>query len=163
MKNKKLLLAAVILFIVLFTGVVYAAESGSLTFTGRVARTSILDLELENISLNDIRFGEIVETADANKKSMRFYVLLTQPGDTRIINFNIVNAGNMAARLQELDVVTPEASAGVAITWTPLANLVIMPGESAGPFAVTITWDIEEQNLPSGSFDVEAFINYSQT
>ena len=162
MRNKSLLSASAILFTALLTGIVYAAEAGALTFTGRVARTSILDLELQNISLNGTRFGEFVELADENKKSMHFYVLLIEPGDTRTISFNILNSGNMAAKLEDLDVVTPDLSTGLGVEWTPLDSLIIMPGESSGPFSLTVYWDISEPDLISGSYDVEVFILYSQ-
>ena len=161
--KKKLLYIAAVFFVLLFMGIVYAAETNAITFTGRVARTDNLNLELRDISLSDIRFGEIVEFSDANRKSMRFYVLLTEPGDSRIISFYIYNSGNMAAKLSGLNVNNPEASMGVALSYSPLENVVVLPGGKSGPHTVTVSWDITEQDLPSGSFDIAAFINYSQT
>ncbi|MCL2817126.1 MAG: hypothetical protein FWD39_01905, partial [Clostridiales bacterium] len=98
MKKRGLLIAITIFAALLFSGVVYAAGSHGLVFTGRVARTSFLNLDLADIAIANIRPGESADLADVTKKSLRFNVLLIEPGDSRSISFNMSNTGNMAAR-----------------------------------------------------------------
>ena len=163
MKNRGLLIAIAIFIVLLSTGIVYAVEYGTLTFTGRVARTYVLNLDLTSVTVGAPRPGEIVEIADVNKKSMFFNLLLIEPGDSRTITFHILNTGNMAARLGNLNTSDPDISTVLVVTWPSLDDILIMPGQNAGPFTVTVTWDAGAQNVISGSVNFGAYIDYAQT
>ena len=163
MKNRVLIIITIAIATLLLMSVVYAVESGTLTFTGYVARTTILNLELSDLAIDAPRPGETLEFADTTKKGMRINVLLIEPGDTRIVTFYILNSGNMAARLGNLNTTTPDPSTGVVITWPPLDNIVVLPGQRAGPYTVTVIWDVSAQTAPAGTVYFDAYIDYTQT
>ena len=123
----------------------------------------MLNLELARVGIYDIRPGEVAELLDANMKSMRFNVLLLEPGDMRTINFHVSNTGNMAARLGDLKGVNPDPSTGVEVLWPALDHLIVMPGQSAGPYSIIVLWNTHMQDVPSGSVYFEANIVYAQT
>jgi len=162
-RNSGLLISICVLAVLLLSGSAYAAGTNTITLTGLAARTKFLNLEFSNLSIENPRPGESVNFMDVNNKSMHFNVQLIEAGDVRRVSFSLANKGNLSIRIIEIVSFNHEAEFGVLVLWPALENLVVHPGQIAGPYTINVSWNIEAQDVQSGSAHIEAYINYIQT
>jgi len=165
MKTKNNIAIAVFVFIsLMLTGIVYAASTGNLEYSGYVARSVNVDLQIANATLLNPRTGETVTVSPAlDYKTIQINVNLVQPGDERIIEFQIENIGSVSATLDNLITSNPDPTlSGIIITWPQLTNLTILPTQTSQVFQIKIKWDLYNPVVTSGMYNYTATINYAQ-
>jgi len=126
-----------------------------------VVFTPPLNLELTNPAVKAIRPGESIDL-DPDRKTMGFTVLLVEPGDQRVITFQIRNTGSNPALLQNLSPKNPDSSSGVSVQWPTMNNVVLDAASTSPEFTVLVMWEPSAIGAPEGVVNFSAAIQYTQ-
>ena len=155
------------LVVFLVSGIVYAATMGTLQINGEVRRKSG-----SGTSTNDaVRFydasfvggrrtGEAISIpAITDFQSMNIVAQLLQPGDTRTIQFRVINAGTTAVRLRDVQTSAETSNTGLAVAWPDqiansanLTNFVLLPGNISNTFLIQLSWNTTQPGVTTGVF-----------
>ena len=142
------LLAPVLGFgVLLFSGVVYAAMSGNLDFSGTVSRNSNCALNIEsaiNVDPSTTSIAQADHTIAASVDSatrniLTFSTNLEYQADAKHITFQVMNVGNCIMELEDL-VIHQAPDNGVQVTWPDLDGIVLEPGETTGSKTIVVAW-----------------------
>lgn len=165
MKNKGLKIGVVLFALLFSTGVVYAATTGTLSFSGQATFTGHAELIFTDVALLNPRDGEraSVNSILNDNKTLLINVDLIQPEDYRIVTFKIKNTGSRTVQLGELIKNNPNPATGVAVIWPNLDGLVVFPGTTSNEFQIRIYWDVAYYMVGSGAVEFSASIAYQQT
>ena len=100
--RKRLSFLLLIFFITIITGAVYAATNGTLVFSNSItlARTNtelkVTEHTAYAVSSSGNGYGRY--TIDSSGKIVTFEILLTEPGDSVTLYYNLINTGNTNAK-----------------------------------------------------------------
>ncbi|MCL1790000.1 MAG: hypothetical protein FWG40_01365 [Peptococcaceae bacterium] len=161
MKPHGYLITAGILLTLSLSSTAYAYYTKSLKLTGSVVLTPPLNLELTEAAIQIMRPGESM-TLDPNKKSLRFYVSLVDPGDQRIVNFKVKNTGSNPVLLQNMLPQNPDPATGVSVQWPAMNNIVMAPNSVSEEFTILILWEPSAIGVPEGTVIFAATLQYAQ-
>lgn len=146
-KTRTIMVPMVFLSVLLVSGIIYAAATGNLTFTGTVGRNSNCKLNIEaatNVNPNSTILYQPNSTVTASvdaatRNTLSFSTDLTFEDPAKTISFQIQNVGNCTQVLGNL-AITGTPGNGVVVTWPNLNGMVLEPGTSSGPLAITVQW-----------------------
>jgi len=178
MTRNKGIVTAIIAFTTIFmVSVVFALASGSLTMSGDYTFMPQANVELIIVNADfssstpiriDQEYEESVEVPGVleggDLHTMYIVVDLLFPGDKRIVEFSIQNIEAVSAKLDDLVVYDPEIeTSGIKITWPNLKDVVILSGQTSGPYQIEIEWDINNYDPSNTGYHIfEASIVYYQ-
>ena len=146
-RTRKLVFPMLALSILLVSGIVYAAATGNLTFSGTVGRNSNCKLNIEaatNVNPNSTTLYQpdstVTATVDSStRNTLSFATDLTFDAPAKNITFQIQNVGNCTQKLGSLSI-TGTPGNGVVVNWPNLNNLTLSPGTSSGTLTITVQW-----------------------
>ena len=161
--RRKLMAAIGIFTAVALASTAYALGSGWIVMQGVIARTQNIDVRFINARfVGEPRIGEFVVISSAdNQKSFTITAQMMMPGDSRRVQFQVVNTGNQAIRLLDIQTKADDpAATGLVITWPDdnpaspdLTNYLLVSGAVSDVFYINIGWDINVPNAPTGLFN----------
>jgi hypothetical protein len=159
----KLLVAIGVFTAVFLTSTAYALSSGWIVMQGVVSRTENIDVRFANARfVGEPRIGEFVVISSAdNQRSFTITAQLMMPGDSREVSFQVINTGNQAIRLLDIQTVQDDPSVtGLMIQWPDenpnspsLTNYLLVSGATSDTFRIRIEWDANVSNAPTGLFN----------
>lgn len=144
MKNKKnMKIGMVVLVAVLFLGVGFAAFTTVLNISGTASLTGDFEVVFNSASITpeptEASENEVTITEDG--QTLTWKVSLMKPGDSKVINYQIINNGTIDATLSELSITAGNDDADVTITPTSVAGDLASQGTKDG--TITVTWDAD--------------------
>lgn len=147
LKTRAIMTPVILLSVLLVSGIVYAASTGNLTFTGTVGRNSNCNLNIEaatNVNPNSTTLYQpnstVTVSVDATtRETLSFSTDLTFKDPAKTIAFQIQSVGNCIQVLGNLSI-TGTPGNGVIVTWPNLNGMVLEPGTSSGPLIITVQW-----------------------
>ena len=160
MKRRNVYTVLGVLAILLLTGVVYAAVTGTLHFGGTSHFNKHVDLDIVDEQIQGSHTGDNVYVS-ANRDTLSFNLAMPEPGQTRRVTFRIKNTGNTNAQLGTLTTTDPLENSGIAVTWPNLNNTIVNAGETSQEYTVEVHW---QAAYGSASQDAtfSASINYAE-
>ena len=166
-ESRKLLIPTIALSVLLLSGIVYAAASGTFTFSGTVDRNSNCKLNIEaasnaNPASTTLYQADSTVTASvdsATRNTLTFSTTLDFAAPAKEITFQIQNVGNCTQVLGELSI-TGAPSNGVVVNWPSLDDIVLAPGESTGTKTITVEWSSNGGSTTTET--MSATINYAE-
>ncbi|MCL1918248.1 MAG: hypothetical protein FWG14_08025 [Peptococcaceae bacterium] len=123
--------------------------------------TPPLNLELANPVIGSMRQDENIDL-DPDKKNLSFHIILTQPGDQRLITFQVENSSSLPARLQNLTGQDPPSTTGVYVVWPELDDVLLMPGAESPEYSILVIWDPSAFGAPAADITLHASLQYTQ-
>jgi len=163
-KNQKRITVMIGAFLLIFViSIVYALATGLFTFQGSVGFNANMKLVIFDEDIIAPEDGDTVSLSD-NDQTLTFSLNFGVPGESRVIEFYVKNTGNISATLGTMqeDLSNPAAGSGAVIYWPALDGITIAPGNSDGPFFITVSWD-EDVPSATGTLNYKATISYDQT
>ena len=161
-RDRKRLYAIVGIFaILLLTGIVYAATTGTLYFGGTANFNKNVQLHIVDEAITGQELGEVVQVNPA-KDTLTFSLIFDTPGETRNVKFKIENVGNTDAVLGTLSVTDePAGDSGITVDWPELNGEVILIGGTTSEFTIPVQWS---SSYPEAKTEVtmSAQISYSE-
>jgi len=143
--QKRITISSAVILLALVVTVVYAAASGMISFQGSAfynSKFGLMDLIITDEAIIDARLDDKVTILN-NNQTLSFFINFVSPGETRIVQFFVKNNGNVAATLGNLNTKGPSPEPGALVYWPTLNNLIIMPGNTKGPFYITVSWNAD--------------------
>ena len=165
--KRKLVIPVVAAAVLLVSGIVYAAASGTLTFSGSVGRNSNCRLNIEaatNVNPNSTTLYQpnstVTATVDsATRNTLTFSTDLTYNDPAKNITFQVQNVGNCYQELSSLSIITTPSN-GVTVSWPNLNGIQLPPGTSTGTLTVSVQWTSASSATTTET--MSATINYSE-
>ena len=165
MKKHGFITTIILLLLLLVFSGVYAGLTRSVEFSGSavIHYTPQLDLNLDLMdpSIGTMRPGESI-TLDTDNKTLNVYVILTQPGDQRLISFQIENTGAIPAQLYDMLPQNPAYQTGVNVIWPSLNGTVLMPEATSEIFSLLVYWEPGSIGASQGDVSFQATVRYTQ-
>jgi hypothetical protein len=166
-ESRKLALPVIGLAALLVSGIVYAAASGTLSFTGTVDRNSNCKLNIEaatNVNPDSTILyqldGSVIATVDAaTRNTLSFSTDLDFQAPAKEITFQVQNVGNCTQVLGQLSI-TGAPSNGVIVNWPNLDGIVLAPGESTGTRTISVEW--ASNGTATTTETMSATVNYTE-
>jgi len=149
--------------LLLLIGIVYAAATGLLHFSGTAMFNPNVKLAITDAAITDQATGESVSITPGGD-TLAFTVHLTAPNETRYVTFKVANVGNEDAILGALSTVAPAASSGITVSWPTLDGVIVDTGTTmptSDEYTIAVTWN---SAYPQVTQDVTivASIDYTQ-
>ena len=164
-ESRKIVAPVVALSVLLLSGIVYAAASGTFTFTGTVDRNSNCKLNIEaasNVNPNSTTLyqpdSSVIATVDAaTRNTLSFSTNLDYAAPAKEVTFQVQNVGNCTQVLGALSI-TDTPGNGVVVNWPDLDGIVLAPGQNTGTKTITIEWSSD--GVATTTETMSATINY---
>ena len=162
MKNRKNIIIATLLIVILIMAVAYSAFATQLTLTGTAEIVSEW-----NVKITSITAEHVSENCDAGEPqftntTVTFNAELTKPGDYITYLIIIENAGTFDATLNNF-MFTPDESGSPAIIYTVSDLPTSLPAGEQTAFFVKVMYDENTTEMPSiTSRTITGVIEYVQ-
>ena len=149
-KSSKKYVVVLLIALLFFVSIGYAALSDTLRITGTANLKGVFDLKFESASIADTTSKS---TATPNGKELVVVANLTYPGDGESITAVIKNESEVDAKVKELKMTTPgfvpdpEAactwnSDNVTVVFPEMKDCVVPAGETCA-VTFTVAWDAD--------------------
>ncbi|MCL2173726.1 hypothetical protein FWH58_00260 [Candidatus Saccharibacteria bacterium] len=133
--------------VLVVSGIVYAAASGYLNFSGSVGRNASCKLNIEaasNVNSSSTTLYQadptVTATVDGStRETLSFSTNLTYGDPAKEITFQVINVGNCYQELGELEILTSPSN-GITVTWPDLDGLQLEPEASTGTMTIEVEW-----------------------
>ena len=139
MKNKNNMKVGMIaLAAVLLLGVGFAAFTTVLNISGTASLTGDFEVIFNSASITPTPAEQSDEAATITDdgQTLTWKISLAKPGDSKVVNYQIINNGSIDATLNELSIT---AGADDTITPSVIAGDLASQGTKDG--TITVTWD----------------------
>ena len=164
MRDKRRMFTIIAAFaLLLVTGIVYAATTGNLNFTGTAGFNTNVRLNIIDEAVTSPVPGEGV-SVNAAKDTLTFTVHLSNPGETRYVKFRVENTGNADVVMGSLSYTLPEATSGITVSWPSLNGVTVATGgimPATGEYIIGVTWNPDYPNVTQ-DVTLTAGISYAQ-
>ena len=143
MKNKNnMKIGMIAVAAVLLLGVGFAAFTTVLNITGTASLTGDFEVIFNSASITPKPSDDSEEaTISEDGQTLTWKVSLAKPGDSKVVNYQIINNGSIDATLEELSITAGNDDEDVTITPSAIAGDLASQGTTDG--TITITWDAD--------------------
>lgn len=125
---------------VLLLGVGFAAFTTVLNISGTASLTGDFEVIFNSASITPTPSDDSEKaTISKDGQTLTWKVSLAKPGDSKVVNYQIINNGSIDATLNELSITAGADDPDVTITPSVIAGDLASQGTKDG--TITVTWD----------------------